>query len=415
MDKKSVSRVPLWAWWLLVTLGGVAAAGAALWRVPWWIDHQYLNSKLSPAVATAVTGVRTAMVALGAGGLAVIGILYTHRTWHQAREGQVTDRYTKAIGQIASDKPVEQLGGIYALERIMRDSPKDHATIVEVLAAFVREHAPTPNKPSAYELGVRLARRLLRAGVSVMTPEHGRSRGRIVVLPRPSEPVQAALTVLGRRPRNRDEPFQLQLNITDLRGAKLVDAHFEGANLIGNHLERANLIGAHLERADLIGAHLMGARLNGAHLEGARLIGAHLEGADLDGTHLERADLDGTHLERADLIGAHLMGARLNGAHLEGARLIGAHLEGADLDGTHLEGADLDRAHLESARHLTVGQLVTARPWQSTRLPAELAADAAVRARIAETEKRGRYRPVSGRGTRHQKPRRVDGGRQPRG
>ncbi|WP_333779007.1 hypothetical protein [Streptomyces sp. IBSBF 3136] len=80
------------------------------------MDHQYLNTHLSPAVATTVTGVRTAMVALGAGGLAVVGILYTHRTWHQAREGQVTDRYTRAISQIASDKQVEQLGGIYALD-----------------------------------------------------------------------------------------------------------------------------------------------------------------------------------------------------------------------------------------------------------------------------------------------------------
>ncbi|MGW3464898.1 hypothetical protein ACWDE9_37375 [Streptomyces olivaceoviridis] len=125
------SRVPLWVWCLLMALGAVAAAGAALWQVPWWIDHHYLKSKkLTPAVATTVTGVRTALVALGAGGLAVVGILYTHRTWQQVREGQVTDRYTKAIGQIASDNPVEQLGGIYALERIMRDSPKDHATIV---------------------------------------------------------------------------------------------------------------------------------------------------------------------------------------------------------------------------------------------------------------------------------------------
>ncbi|MFJ9822266.1 pentapeptide repeat-containing protein [Streptomyces sp. NPDC101151] len=362
MDRKSLSRVPLWVWWLLVALAGVAAAGAALWRVPWWIDHQYLNSELSPAVATTVTGVRTAMVALGAGGLAVIGILYTHRTWQQARERQVTDRYTKAIGQIASDKPVEQLGGIYALERIMRDSPKDHATIVEVLAAFVREHAPVPNEPSVHERGVRLARRLLRAGLSVVAPRHGRSTVRVVLLPRPSEPVQAALTVLGRRPRDRDEPFRLQLNITDLRGATLVNAHLEGANLIGNHLERARLQGARLQGADLIGARLIGAYLEGADLIGARLISARLEGADLNGANLNGADLNGAHLERADLKGAHL------------------------------EEADLEGAHLESVRHLTVGQLRAARPRENTHLPAVLAAEAAVRARIAEVEQESRQR-----------------------
>ena len=35
-----------------------------------------------------------------------------------------------------------RLGGIYALERIARDSEKDHGPIMEVLTAYVREKAP---------------------------------------------------------------------------------------------------------------------------------------------------------------------------------------------------------------------------------------------------------------------------------
>jgi hypothetical protein len=34
------------------------------------------------------------------------------------------------------------VGGIYALERIARDSPDDRAAIGEVLTAYVRGHAP---------------------------------------------------------------------------------------------------------------------------------------------------------------------------------------------------------------------------------------------------------------------------------
>ena len=41
-------------------------------------------------------------------------------------QGQVTDRYTKAIEQLGSDKLDMRIGGIYALERISRDSPRDH-------------------------------------------------------------------------------------------------------------------------------------------------------------------------------------------------------------------------------------------------------------------------------------------------
>jgi hypothetical protein len=56
-----------------------------------------------------------------------------------AEQGQLTERYTKAIEQLGSDKLDVRLGGIYALERIAADSERDHPTVVEVLSAFVRE------------------------------------------------------------------------------------------------------------------------------------------------------------------------------------------------------------------------------------------------------------------------------------
>ena len=64
----------------------------------------------------------------------------------------MTDRYTKAIEQLGSDKLDVRIGGIYALERIARDSPRDHPTAMEVLAAFIRVHSheqwppPEPGK-----------------------------------------------------------------------------------------------------------------------------------------------------------------------------------------------------------------------------------------------------------------------------
>jgi len=44
------------------------------------------------------------------------------RTFELTEQGQVTDRYTKAIEQLGSDKLDVRIGGIYALERIARDS-----------------------------------------------------------------------------------------------------------------------------------------------------------------------------------------------------------------------------------------------------------------------------------------------------
>ena len=59
-----------------------------------------------------------------------------------AEEGHLTDRFTKAIAQLGDKEMAIRLGGIYALERIAKDSEKDHGPIMEVLTAYVRENAP---------------------------------------------------------------------------------------------------------------------------------------------------------------------------------------------------------------------------------------------------------------------------------
>ena len=93
----------------------------------------------------AASGFRTAVIA-GLAGLAALGsLVMAARTYRLTQQGQITDRYTKAIEQLGSDKPEVRLGGIYALERIAKDSAPDGATIAEVLTAFIRGRAPWPS------------------------------------------------------------------------------------------------------------------------------------------------------------------------------------------------------------------------------------------------------------------------------
>src|SRR4028118_1820605 len=76
------------------------------------------------------------------GGTALLsGLYFTWRTLQVNREGQITERFTRAIDQLGSQELEIQLGGIYALERIARDSERDHWPIMEVLTAYVRELA----------------------------------------------------------------------------------------------------------------------------------------------------------------------------------------------------------------------------------------------------------------------------------
>jgi hypothetical protein len=225
-------------------LAGIAAvvlAAAIVWAlfvpVSAWLARYDVGSAKPALVQTARDAARGRLLTLGAGLLAAGALVFTARNFILSREGQVTDRYTKAIEQLGSDKLDVRVGGIYALERIARDSPRDHPTVMEVLTAFVREHSREQWPPPD-------------------VAERERST-------RPD--VQAAVTVVGRRNAKHDIPLWR----IDLGAAYLVRADLTGA-----HLDRARLPGADLTRALLTDAVLTDAVLTDAVLTGAVLTGA---------------------------------------------------------------------------------------------------------------------------------------------
>jgi uncharacterized protein YjbI with pentapeptide repeats len=187
------------------------------------------------------------------------------------REGQITERFTRAVDQLGSDRVDVRIGGIYALERIARNSPADRGPIAEVLSAFVRGRA------AWYDAKDR------EVPVERLRPLRARFAD-----------VQAAMTVLGRRMDAAQGADQLWLSEVDLRKARLDGACLNGARLHSAHLEGAGLIGAQLERTLLGYAHLEHAFLDGANLQGA-----DLRAANLKGTNLHRVQLHGARANAA--------------------------------------------------------------------------------------------------------------------
>lgn len=200
------------------------------------------------------------MILQALGGLALLGTLYfSARTLRLNRRGQLTERFTRAIEQLGSDKLAVRLGGIYALEQIAVDSRELHWPVIEVLTAYLREHAPVDTSTDApAAVDKRLA------------VDH-----------------QAIATVIGRRRQEQDPDGQrLELPETDLSAVRWGRAFLRGANLY-----RANLTGAYLRWAHLEGAGLGGTNLSNARLERAYLGGARLEGANLNSAWLANTDL----------------------------------------------------------------------------------------------------------------------------
>lgn len=94
--------------------------------------------------------VRLTVAQLFGGSVIVIGAFATwkrmvalEKSNEIEQDGQVTDRFIKAVELLGKDSEVEVLGGVYSLERIAKDSPHDHSTIMEILAAYIRKKFPT--------------------------------------------------------------------------------------------------------------------------------------------------------------------------------------------------------------------------------------------------------------------------------
>jgi hypothetical protein len=173
-------------------------------------------------------------------------------------ERHITERFVRVMELLADEKLEVRLGGIYALERIARDSPTDQNAVTEVLATYVREHAP-------------------------WRAEHTQAA-------RVRADVQAILTVLARRAWAGGEEETLDLHETALATAYLPFARFGRA-----YLYEANLRGAMLYNADLRGAWLWKAQLHDAVLEEAHLEGADLTAAEgLTWEQLQQAHIDKT-------------------------------------------------------------------------------------------------------------------------
>ncbi|MET7816272.1 pentapeptide repeat-containing protein [Streptomyces sp. NPDC005395] len=317
----------------------------AIWQLPWWLDEKHLAAA-TPGSAAVVTGMRTALVAVGAGIIAALGLYYTDRNLKHSRavlehsqkssteqaeltraslavsertaqkqaelsaEQQVNDRYVKAIELLSSERPTSRVGGLYALERIMHDSPKDHETVVKVLAAFVRQFAVKPDSAENQASGPL----------------------------RPPADIQAAMTIIGHRPE-RNEDFEIDLRHAYLRGCELTKCNFANADF-----SDANLQDTSLTEVDFSHAVFREADFSNSNWDRVKMTWAHLSGSRLHETRIySRIDLSHAQAGYSDWSDCKFYeGVNFKQAYLYGATFLGC--EGLSsamvLTAEDLEGAE---------------------------------------------------------------------------
>jgi hypothetical protein len=129
-------RLPLSCW----TVG----AAMIVIVVVTWGATSWLLSEASTAKdvgAARVEAIKTGL-GVGAGTTGIFALLLAvRRQWHSeidAAEKNVTELYTKAADQIGSGKASVRLAGLYALERLAQDNPRQRQSIVNVICAYLR-------------------------------------------------------------------------------------------------------------------------------------------------------------------------------------------------------------------------------------------------------------------------------------
>jgi uncharacterized protein YjbI with pentapeptide repeats len=156
-----------------------------------------------------------------------------------AVQWQITELYTRAVGQLGSERAPVRLGGVYALERLAQGHPDQRQTIVNVLSAYLRMPYELPGDPPG-------------PGAA----EETRRTYRLAVQER--EVRLAAQRVLAHhlRPDGAEHPATTFWADTDfdLTGATLIDVDFRACRVRCARFRSATLVG----RADFEGATCTG-------------------------------------------------------------------------------------------------------------------------------------------------------------
>lgn len=278
-----------------------------LWIVP-RLQAERIHQAITPLQRAQAANEFRRTIAQILGGLFILGgLYYTSRQLYTTQEGQITERFSRAIQQLGAvgsdDTPIIEVrqGGIYSLERIAQESPRDYWPIIEILSAYIRGHAPNPhpNPRPIPQISVDVTDGTVT--LKVVLPETKLIR----------QDVQSALTVIARRNSQFDDPNRsLNLSKTDLHGSDLRNAR----------LRKVIFRFSNLRSADLTNADLTGAILNHVDLQKAQLQGAILRGARLDYTLFTQSVLKRTDLRGVDLRTVRgLTKQQLNDALIDGS------------------------------------------------------------------------------------------------
>ena len=260
-----------------------------------------------------------------------------------AQRGLRNERYQKAVEMLGDEILTVRLGGIYALQSLVKEDPSQyHSQIMRIFCSFLRW--PTQITRNTDEVGIENVDSLDRK--SIVRADSVRAD------------VEQVVRAIGTR---RKKEVELEINSdsklaiydANLHGLDIrdktgfpVDASSiestESARKSGSN--QANLSHIHFQRVDFSSADLYGAdmshsvfwdpKFNSAKCVGVDFSSSMWEGGTLHGAEFYSAKLSKAQIIETDLSTANLTGADLSDVIFEDVNLSGVVLRNANLSGT---------------------------------------------------------------------------------
>lgn len=199
------------------------------------IEYATVLNNIRSSLLQGIAGAAVLASAYGAWRQLNHNILVSRSQRELDRQGQITERFGRSVEQLGSTNQSIRMGAIYAFDRIASESPDDRNSIVNLLAAYIREESPWPPRSSASYPADHPTEQVPPLRVRAVD-------------------VQTALTVLcrwGPKVNSSDYWPTVDLSNADLRMGNMSGGSLWRVRLNGSNLARANLTKADLRGADL--------------------------------------------------------------------------------------------------------------------------------------------------------------------
>jgi hypothetical protein len=140
---------------LLLLIGSLGTSGVMayrLWRVPGWVLAGATSNEQTIARIATYRSAQASILSVlvqGLGELAIMaGLFFTWRQIRAGQEAQVSERYARAVEQMASERVEVRVGGMEGLERIALENQSEFVPILRMLSAFVVERSRMWSRPA---------------------------------------------------------------------------------------------------------------------------------------------------------------------------------------------------------------------------------------------------------------------------